>query len=226
MILKIGHRGACGYEPENTLRSFEKALQLGVDMIELDVRICKSGDLVVIHDDKLERTTNGEGRVSEKWLYDLRKLDAGKGEKIPLLEEVLDLISGKAKVNIELKEENIANYVFEIIEKYIKGDKWSQDDFLISSFHLPALQEFDNLNPDIKTGLLTFFLPKNLKKIVRKVNIHSVNPSATLINKNFIGDMKKKNTKVFVWTVNNPEDIQKMKLAGVDGIISDYPDRI
>lgn len=225
-MLKIGHRGACGYEPENTLRSFKKALELGVDMIELDVRLCRSGDLVVIHDDKLERTTNGEGRVSENWLYDLRKLDAGKGEKIPLLEEVLDLIDGKAGVNIEIKEENISNYVFEVIKKYIRNNKYSHDDFLISSFHLSVLQEFDDLNPDIKTGLLTFFVPKNLKKIIKKVNIHSVNPSTTLINKNFIGDMKRKDTKVFVWTVNDADDIQKMKLAGVDGIISDYPDRI
>src|SRR6056297_2287931 len=103
MVLKIGHRGAMGYEPENTLRSFKKAIELNVDMVELDVYVCSSGELVVIHDDKVDKTTNGKGYVSEKSFDELRKLDAGMGEKIPTLQEVLDLIDKRAKVNIELK---------------------------------------------------------------------------------------------------------------------------
>jgi len=103
MFLKIGHRGAMGYEPENTLRSFKKALDLKVDMIELDVYVCKSDELIVIHDDKVDRTTNGQGYVVNKTFEELRTLDAGKNEKIPTLSEVLNLVNRKAKLNIELK---------------------------------------------------------------------------------------------------------------------------
>ena len=95
-MIIIGHRGAMGYEPENTLRSFQKALDLGVDMIEFDVHLCKSGELVVFHDEKVNRTTNGQGYIAQKSLEKLKELDAGQGEKIPTLEEVLDLVKGKA----------------------------------------------------------------------------------------------------------------------------------
>ena len=114
-FLKIGHRGACGYEPENTLRSFKKALDLGVDTIELDVHKTKDEATVVIHDEKVDKTTNGTGFVADKSLEEIKKLDAGKGEKIPTLEEVLDLVNRKAQVNIELKGEGTARPVADII---------------------------------------------------------------------------------------------------------------
>ena len=99
MVTKIGHRGAMGYAPENTLKSFKKALELNVDAIELDVYICKSGELVVIHDDKVNRTTNGKGYVAEKTFKELRALDAGEKEKIPELKEVFDLVNKKVNIN-------------------------------------------------------------------------------------------------------------------------------
>ena len=117
-IIKVGHRGAMGYEPENTLRSFKKALELGVDMIEFDVYVCKSGELVVIQDDTLERTTNGKGLVIEKTLAELKELDAGKEEKIPTLEEIMDLADKKVKINVELKGNNTAEPVSDMIENY------------------------------------------------------------------------------------------------------------
>ena len=116
-MIRIGHRGAMGYEPENTLRSFKKALALKVDMIEFDVYVCKTGEVVVIHDDKVDRTTNGKGYVVQKTLQELTSLDAGKGEKIPLLEEALDCINKKVQVNIELKGEGTAEPVYKIIQK-------------------------------------------------------------------------------------------------------------
>ena len=97
MVLRIGHRGAMGYEPENTLRSFRKALELQCNMVEMDVRFCRSGELVVIHDDRLERTTNGKGAVVEETWERLRTLDAGKNERIPLLQEAVELIRGKCR---------------------------------------------------------------------------------------------------------------------------------
>ena len=107
-LLKISHRGACGYEPENTLASFKKAIEINADMIELDVHVCKTGEVVVIHDEKVNRTTNGKGYVSQKNLESLKKLDAGKGKKIPTLIEVLDLVNKRVKVNIELKGKKTA----------------------------------------------------------------------------------------------------------------------
>ena len=99
-MLKIGHRGARGYAPENTLKSFQKAIELGVDAVELDVQLCKSGELIVMHDDTVDRTTDGSGFVKKLKLKDLKKLDAGMGERIPTLEEVLDLVNRRVKVNI------------------------------------------------------------------------------------------------------------------------------
>jgi len=130
MFLKIGHRGAKGLEPENTLRSFSKAIDFKVDMIELDVRLTKDKKVVVIHGDKLDRTTNGRGRVKEKDLEEIKKLSAGKGERIPTLEETLDLIDKRVKVNIELKGKKIAESVSKIIDKYVKNKKWSPGLFL------------------------------------------------------------------------------------------------
>ena len=103
MVVKVGHRGAAGHEPENTLRSFRKALDLGADMVELDVHLCGTGELVVIHDETVDRTTDGSGSVRDMPFHELRGLDAGKGERIPTLREVLDLLEGRAGVNIELK---------------------------------------------------------------------------------------------------------------------------
>src|SRR5260221_725361 len=107
-MLVFGHRGAMGYEPENTLRSFEKAIELGVTMIELDVFVLQDGSVVAIHDPVLNRTTNGNGIVTNKSLQEIKMLDAGKGEKIPTLQEVLDVVARRVRVNIELKGKNTA----------------------------------------------------------------------------------------------------------------------
>ncbi len=121
MVTKIGHRGAMGYAPENTLKSFKKALELNINCVELDVHACKSGELAVIHDDEVDRTTNGKGYIAEKDLNEVKILDAGEGEKIPLLSEVLDLIDKRIKINIELKAEGTAKPVYEMIEDYMKN---------------------------------------------------------------------------------------------------------
>lgn len=226
MVLKIGHRGAAGYEPENTLISFKKALELNVDMIELDVYVCKTQELVVIHDDKVDRTTNGTGYVIEKTFDELRALNAGKGEKIPTLREVLDLIDKKTKVNIELKGVGTAKSVYELIEKYVKEKQWSYDDFLVSSFNHHELKEFNELNSKVKIGALLTGIPIEYAQFGETVNAYSVNLSIEFINKKFVNDAHKRRMKVMVWAVNDLDDIEKMKSLGVDGIFSDYPDRL
>jgi glycerophosphoryl diester phosphodiesterase len=225
-MLKIGHRGAMGYEPENTLLSFKKAIDLGVDMVELDVYKCKAGELVVIHDDKVDRTTNGSGHVMEKTLEELKKLDAGKGEKIPMLEEVFDLINRKVVIDIELKGEDTGEAVAVLIEKYVDEKKWSYDDFLVSSFHHIELRKFHELEPKVKIGALITGIPLKYGKFAEKIGAYSVHPSIEFIDQEFVDDCHRRNMKVFVYTVNDSDGILRMEKLGVDGIISDFPDKI
>lgn len=226
VVFKIGHRGAMGTEPENTLRSFSKALELGVDMIELDVHLCKSGELVVVHDNKVDRTTNGKGYVSRKSLAELKILNAGKGEKIPTLPEVLDLIDGKVKINIELKGKETARLVAELIEKYVSIHNWQYENFLVSSFDHLELKKFHKLNPAVKIGILFKRAPLRLSSLIEKLNPWSIHPPLKIVNRKFVDAMHKKGKQVFVWTVNEKKDIGRMRALGVDGIFSDFPDRL
>ncbi|MBT3356504.1 glycerophosphodiester phosphodiesterase [bacterium] len=226
MVTKIGHRGAMGYAPENTLKSFKKALELNVDAIELDVYICKSGELVVIHDDKVNRTTNGKGYVAEKTFKELRALDAGEKEKIPELKEVFDLVNKKVNINIELKATGTAKPVYELIELYIKEKSWKYEHFLISSYNHYELREFNRLSPNIKIGALLTGIPIGFAEFAEKINASSVNLCADFINKEFIDDAHNRGLKVYVETVNDLDDIGRMKALGVDGIFSNFPDRL
>ena len=130
-MLCIGHRGAMGYAPENTLKSLTKALELSADWVEVDVHYVDN-HLIVMHDDRLERTTNGEGPLADKSYSYLRSLDAGEGERIPTLDEVLDVVWGKASINIELKGPGTAQPVMELLRKRI-SPAWGIENFLISS---------------------------------------------------------------------------------------------
>ncbi|EKE18480.1 MAG: hypothetical protein ACD_9C00322G0002 [uncultured bacterium] len=226
MITKIGHRGAMGYAPENTLNSFAKALDLGVDMVELDVYISIDGELVVIHDDKVDRTTDGKGYVIEKTFSQLRNLDAGNGQKIPTLKEVFDLVDRKAEINIELKGSNTAQSVSVLIEEYVKERGWKYEDFLVSSFNHYELKKFHELIPEIRIGALITGIPVGFAEFAERVNAWSVNLCMEFINKEMVDDAHARGMKVFVWTANDSDDIEKMKLLGVDGIFSNFPDRL
>jgi len=225
-ILKIGHRGASGYEPENTLLSFQKGIDLGVDMIELDVYCCKSGELVVIHDDKVDRTTNGKGYVWDKTLEELQSFDAGKGEKIPTLNAVLDLIDKKVSVNIELKGEGTAKPVSDLINYYVSEKGWTKEMFLVSSFNHPELVKFKKFNLEIKIGALSASIPIDYARFAQDLGAYSVNLCIDFINQNFVDDAHKRGLKVFVWTVNNLDDMNRMKTLGIDGVFSNFPNRI
>ncbi len=226
MVLRIGHRGASGYEPENTLLSFQRGLRLQVDLIELDVQVCSTGQVVVIHDAKVDRTTNGTGYVEEKSFRELRALDAGKWQKIPTLQEVLDIIDRKVKVNIEIKGEGASKLVFDIIEMYISKRGWEWDDFIISSFNHYELLEFNRLTSKVKIGAIIAGIPIGYAECAEKLNAYSLHPSKEFINKIMVDDAHKRGLKVFSYTLNEPEDIERIKSLGVDGIFSDFPDRI
>jgi glycerophosphoryl diester phosphodiesterase len=133
-ILKIGHRGAKGYEPENTLVSFEKAIEMGADGIELDVHLSLDGHLIVIHDETIDRTTNGKGVVNQMTLQELKSFTINRKYTIPTLEEVLDLVNQRCFVNIELKNQDTAEKVVQLIKHYISVKNWTHAHFIVSSF--------------------------------------------------------------------------------------------
>ncbi len=219
----FGHRGAAGHAPENTLASVEKAIELGVDWIEVDVYNIE-GELVVFHDDRLERTTNGTGYVMEQSRTYLRTLDAGNGEKIPLLPEIFDLVDHRVGINIELKGTNTAQPVVQLIERYVANHNWCYQDFLVSSFNHHELQAVKQLQPEIRTGALIVALPIDYAAFAEKLGAYSVHPSIEFINREFVADAHRRNLNVFVFTVNHPDDLSKMETLGADGVFTDYPE--
>ena len=223
-MLCIGHRGAMGYEPENTLLSIRKALALGVDWVEVDVYNVEN-NLVVIHDRRLERTTNGTGYTEEQTFAYLRSLDAGKGEQIPTLSEVLETVKRQALINIELKGTNTAELVVNLIQKYIARG-WSYADFLVSSFNHYELKKVKDYCPQIALGLLIYGLPLNYLEIAINLEAIAIIPNIDFVTTDLIQAAHQHNLKVLVYTVNDPDDLKRMRKLKVDGIFTNYPDRL
>lgn len=225
-LMVIGHRGAMGYETENSLASVQKALDLGVDMIEIDVFEIKSKEIVVFHDGDVERLTQGVGKIEALNKQELEALRLDNGEKIPSLQEVLNLIDKKAKLNIELKGKNTAAPVARIVQSYIEEKGWRADDFIISSFHWDALAEFRALNQEVPIGVLTGEDPLAALETAGKLQALAIHPNFKTLTLENVDQIQQAGFKVFTWTVNEPEAIAKMKSLAVDGIITDYPDRV
>ncbi|HSN49185.1 MAG TPA: glycerophosphodiester phosphodiesterase family protein [Flavobacterium sp.] len=219
-ILKIGHRGAKGHKPENTLVSFQKAVDLNVDGIELDVHLSSDGALIVIHDETIDRTADGKGFVNQFTAPELKKYG------IPTLTEVLDLTNRRCFVNIELKGIGTAKPVADLIGQYILGQNWSYADFLVSSFDWKMLENIHFLNPRIRIGVLTEEKIEAALAFAKKIKAFSIHPHYVLLSKENVVLMQENGFEVYTWTVNLKEDIQKIKSFNVNGIISDFPDRI
>jgi glycerophosphoryl diester phosphodiesterase len=220
----IAHRGARGHAPENTLPAFDKALALGAKWVELDVQ-WHAERLWVFHDSRLERCTNGAG-----WLVDhdadaLRRLDAGGGAQIPFLGEVLDRIDRRAGVNVELKTANgTAAAVAEVLRAYLARG-WKPAQFQVSSFHLPELRDFRRRLPEVPLGVLLAGVPLNLAAAVTELGAAVCSLDMDFAEPALIADAHARGAKVYVFTVNLPDDIARMKALGVDGIFTDYPER-
>ncbi|MBL0013870.1 MAG: glycerophosphodiester phosphodiesterase [Flavobacterium sp.] len=225
-MLKIGHRGAKGHAPENTLISFQKAIELGVDGIELDVHLTSDNHVVVIHDESVDRTTSGTGLVNSLTLDALKSLRIDNLYEIPMLQEVLNFIDKKIFVNIELKGKNTAKPVADLIERYVLEKNWTYNHFLVSSFDWNALQEVRSLSPNIAIGVLTETDLKLAIDFAKFTNAKSVHPYFQLLTMENVKQMHQDGFQVFPWTVNAQEDIHKIKSMKVNGIISDFPDRL
>lgn len=228
-VTKFGHRGAKGHVAENTCESIQKAIDFGVDGIEVDVHRCKTGELIVFHDFTLDRTTNGSGEVAKKSWEVLQKLKVEERYKIPLLTEVLDLIGENEKkiiMNIELKGSNTATDTCLIIDKYIKNKGWAVEDFLVSSFQIKELFQVHKINKTIPLAILSKASVSEAIDLGKELGARAIHPSLGIITRDSVRDSHEAGFKVNVWTVNEPKDIARIKEFGVDGIISDYPDRL
>ncbi len=217
-LLKIGHRGARAYEPENTLRSFQKAIELGVDAVELDVRKTKDNEIVVIHNVDVNKTTDGSGSVSDFTLEEIKRFVTEKGEKIPTLTEVLDSVGKRVKVLVELKETGIEEQVLGLIRQ-----KGLIEKVVIVSFHEDALRKVRELDGEVATGLI-YVRHKNPIQAALELKAEYLLSLYRFTHSANIKKAHEKGLKVIVWTINNEEEVAEYRKKGVDGIATDRPD--
>jgi glycerophosphoryl diester phosphodiesterase len=217
-MLRIGHRGAKAYEPENTLRSFRRALEMGVDAVELDVRKTRDNQLVVIHDSDVKKTTNGKGSVNELTLKEMKALSTAKDEKIPTLEEALDFLDKKAKVLIELKETGVEEKVLALVR-----ERQLQKNVIIVSFIEDALRKVRELDAEVETGLI-YVTHRNPIKAALELRASYLVSFYKFTHTANVQKAHENGLKVIVWTVNKPEEVAEYAKKGVDGVASDKPD--
>jgi glycerophosphoryl diester phosphodiesterase len=217
-MLRVGHRGARAYAPENTLASFKKAIELGVDAVELDVRKTKDNQIVVIHDADVKRTTDGEGLVAELTLGQIKSFSAEGGEKIPTLGEALDFLGKKVKVLIELKELGVEEQVLTTIK-----ERGLEHNVVIVSFLEDALKKVRELNGNIETGLI-YVKHKNPLKAALELKANYLVALYRFTHTANVVKAHENGLKVIVWTINNPQEVEEYAKKGVDGITSDKPD--
>lgn len=231
--LIIAHRGAKGEAPENTIAAFELALQQGCDAFELDIHLSKDGEIMVIHDDTVHRTTNGNGVVKEMTRAELQQLDAGswfdsayEGESIPTLREVFELAPRHLMMNIEIKggiSEGVEEKLAALLEEY---DLY--DHVVVSSFHFDSLRTLEKLNSKVKTGLLYAqnFAHPELLPTTTGVNAFSLHPYYLHLEETDFRSVQKEGLQMYAWTVNEENVMIKLIEKGIDGIITDYPGRL
>ena len=217
-MIIFGHRGAPGYPPqgENTLSSFRKALSCGATGLEFDLRRCGDGRMVVIHDDTIDRTTNGIGRVADLPYEGLKKFDAGYGEPIPLLSDVLEEFGTRCILNIELKDPGLGNDL-----KKILLEKRLERHVIISAFDWNELRLFP---PEVPIGLLSSKL-ENLIVEARERCATAIHPRKDVVTPTLLEAARNAKLRVHVWTVNDVAEIAAYRTLGVDGIFTDFPDR-
>ena len=229
--LVVGHRGASGYAPENTLASFELALEQGADAVEMDVHLSRDGAVVVIHDEHLDRTTDGRGLVLQHTLAELRRLDAGtwfdprfSGQRIPTLAEVLEWAAGRARVAIEIKNgpllyEGIEAKVVELLDRHGMRER-----ALVISFDHHALRRVRDLDPAIATGVLYFGRPLDPTPLARAVGAQVHEPHWSIVTPEDVAVAHAAGLRVSTWATSDPDVLRQLVEVGVDGIATDHPD--
>ncbi|KZE70455.1 glycerophosphodiester phosphodiesterase [Paenibacillus elgii] len=230
----IGHRGAAGEAPENTLASFELALRQGADAIELDVHLSADGEVIVCHDHTVGRTTDGTGAIAELTVAELMRLDAGRwfderftGERLPLLEEVFQLVPSEIMINVEVKcsyTPRLAERLAELLAQYNRLDS-----VVVSSFNHKVLKQLQEAIPNLRAGLLyvaNFVSHRQMAAAAEGLNVYSIHPQHHTIDAGDAAEATGYGLRVYPWTVNEPQDLRRIIDAGVSGIITDFPGRL
>jgi glycerophosphoryl diester phosphodiesterase len=218
----FAHRGASGNYPENTTSAIAAALQAQVDGIELDVQSC-ADDFVIIHDSWLDRTTNGQGRVVDTPFSEISKLDAGEGQHVLNLQQVLELIGTQTQINLELKHTFGLDKLVSTLEQNVAEGIIDREQLLISSFDHHQLKWLKQNLPWVKIGALTASIPLNYAYFAENLHAYSVHLDKNFINHEFVADAKQRGLKVMTYTVDKQQEIEEMQNLGVDGIFSNYP---
>lgn len=217
-FVKIAHRGASAYEPENTIGSFRKAVSMKADLIEFDVRSTQDSQLVVIHDKKVDRTTNGSGYVAHKTLSELKELDAGKGEEVPTLEEVFEEFKGKTRFAIEIKENGLEDKIVGQIKNHN-----IEDDCFIISFKPSRLKVIKHLEPKVRTGLISFSHLNYIKNAI-SCGADAVAPFHWFISESVVERAREMGLYTFTYVVDETIKAKELKSRGVHGIVTNKPD--
>lgn len=225
-FLIIAHRGASGYEFENSISAFRKAIELKAGMIETDAQITKDGIIVLNHDNSIKKTTNQTGRISRLTQEELRKMPLKNGEEMPTYQDLLDLCKDKIQVNLEIKARNVEKKVLDIT---IKNDML--EDVVFSSFSINVLNKIREHDSKARLGYLiilegSFIARLNfwMEKIV-DMGIESINPMQTFISSKLIKEAHKKGIAIYPWTINDAARIRKLiEEKNIDGVFTDYPD--
>lgn len=232
--LVLGHRGARAYAPENTLVAFDLALQQGADGVELDVYLSKDGQVVIIHDAELERTTDGHGRVQDKTLAELQALDASHrfatqypSARIPTLDEVLLALGNRCRcINVEIKSDSPETDGLEQAVAACITRHGLSDNILVSSFNPLALERFHQALPHIAIGFLTAAAAPELEQIAASLSLQARHPHFTQVDAAYMHWARERHWRVNTWTVNDPEQAVSLAALGVDALITDVPDVI
>jgi glycerophosphoryl diester phosphodiesterase len=231
-MLVIAHRGASGHAPENTLAAFKRAVALGASLIETDLHLSRDAHFVAIHDDTVNRTTNGQGQVHDLTLTDLRRLDAGSwfgseftGERIPTLEEILEFSKKNDVVfYLELKPSGAWGGEHALISALRQSEEIART--VVISFDAGVIGALRKIEPTLMTGLLfDGQMDQPLERAV-EVGARQLAIRGDLVTPALIAEARKRDLQVVCWTVNQPAHMRMLIEAGVDGIMSDYPDRL
>ncbi len=220
-ILRIGHRGACGHAPENTLASIERAIALQCAFTEVDIQRTSDDELVLLHDERVDRTTNGRGRVSELTLPDIRKLDAGSGQTPPTLDEVLKATNGRIGLILELKTGGLAYDVCATV----RASGFTQP-VIYASFLREELQHVRRADPDAQTMILFTRPPANPCAVAARLHATHIGLRFDTVTQPLVTALHNEHLIVFAYTANRPAEISRLNMLDVDGIISDFPDLV
>jgi len=210
----IAHRGASASEPENTLRSIRRAIDLGTDLVEVDVRQSLDGELLIMHDPTVDRTTNGSGRVENMSISQLKQLNAGFGEEIPTLTDVLELVDWKVGLVIEIKVPGIEDKVLDIINQS------GMHKVMIASFYHPVCLKVKLIDHTVPTGVIFRCQPVKTENLARNAYANSIFPHYQFLSREMVEKCHEHGIFVYPWVIDNIADLDHIRSLGVDGVVT------